>query len=172
MSINTFRELLIQELQELNDAENQIIRGLPQLEKIISNQDFKQFLKKILLDTKEQSSRLKKALQLLDANEGREQCRALTSMMSDVEENIKKFKLPLLKEAAIIGAIQKIKHFSIASYGTALAHAKLLKLDEIEDLLNQTLEEKAAADKKLTKIAEGSFFKEGINEEALHKAHR
>lgn len=76
-------------------------------------------------------------------------------------------------DAAIIRAAQKIEHYEIASYGTLHNFAKQLELDsEINKLLQQTLVEENSADKKLTKIAEGSFFTTGVNQEAAHIAAR
>ena len=73
-------------------------------------------------------------------------------------------------DAGIIGAAQKVEHYEIASYGTLRSFAEHLDFDdEIINLIQDSLDEEGAADKKLTKIAEGSFFSEGVNQEAAEK---
>ena len=74
---------------------------------------------------------------------------------------------PAAKDAALIAAAQRVEHYEIAAYGTARTLADELDLDEAKDLLDQTLDEEADADKLLTKIATGGMFKAGINEAAV-----
>ena len=69
-----------------------------------------------------------------------------------------------LRDAAIIGSAQRVEHYEIAAYGTAIAHARLLGRNEIANLLEASLAEEKAADKKLTQIAEGT-----VNLEAAHE---
>jgi ferritin-like metal-binding protein YciE len=73
---------------------------------------------------------------------------------------------PLAKDAALIAAAQRVEHYEIAAYGTARTLADILDLDEARDLLDQTLDEEANADKRLTKIATGGLFRAGVNERA------
>jgi hypothetical protein len=69
-----------------------------------------------------------------------------------------------LRDAAIIGSAQRVEHYEIAAYGTVIAHARLLGRNEIANLLEASLAEEKAADKKLTQIAEGT-----VNLEAAHE---
>jgi hypothetical protein len=71
-----------------------------------------------------------------------------------------------LRDAAIIGSAQRVEHYEIAAYGTILAHARLLGLDEVVTLLEPTLEEEKAADEKLTAIAEGVVNLDAADEDA------
>jgi ferritin-like metal-binding protein YciE len=59
-----------------------------------------------------------------------------------------------LRDATIIGAAQRVEHYEMAAYGTAIAYARLLDKQEVVDLLEETLAEEKAADEKLTEIAE------------------
>src|SRR6185295_18576187 len=59
-----------------------------------------------------------------------------------------------LRDAVIIGSAQRVEHYEIAAYGTAIAHARLLEQDDVVELLEASLEEEKAADEKLTEIAE------------------
>ena len=70
------------------------------------------------------------------------------------------------KDAALIAAAQRVEHYEIAAYGTARTLADVLDLDDAKDLLDQTLDEEAEADKLLTKIATGGLLKSGLNAQA------
>jgi hypothetical protein len=70
-----------------------------------------------------------------------------------------------LRDAVIIGAAQRVEHYEIAAYGTAIAHARLLELNEVASLLEETLEEEKDADKKLTDIAESVVNLDAASEE-------
>lgn len=74
---------------------------------------------------------------------------------------------PAVKDAALIGAAQRVEHYEIAAYGTARTLADELGLGDAEDLLDQTLDEESNADKLLTKIATGGLMKAGVNEQAV-----
>ena len=117
-------------------------------------------------ETKQQVKRLETALGNLQADIYGETCVGMKGLISEGTEIIKSNSPAVLKDAALIGAAQKIEHYEIAGYGTAKAQAKLLDMSEIVDLLDETLEEEASADKKLTKIAEGTMFTSGINKQA------
>ena len=75
---------------------------------------------------------------------------------------------PAVRDAGLIAAAQRVEHYEIAGYGTARTLADQLDLGDAKDLLDQTLDEEANADKLLTKIATGGMFKAGINQQAAH----
>lgn len=166
MKFNSLEELLIKELQDLYSAENQLIEALPKVHSAATNPELKEAIKKHLAETKQQVKRLETALGSLQAEFEGETCKAMKGLISECEDVIKSQAPAALKDAALIGAAQRVEHYEIAGYGTAKAHAKLLDLDEIVDLLDETEKEEAHADKKLTKIAEGSMFTSGINKQA------
>lgn len=166
--ITSFEELLIHELKDLYDAENQLIHALPTLAKEAENPELKEAIKQHLEETKHQATRLEKILKMLKIDHKEKQtCKAMEGLVEEAQEVLKEFPKSILRDAAIIGAAQRVEHYEIAGYGTAKAHAKLLDLNQIVELLDETLEEESAADKKLTKIAEGTFFTTGVNKKAL-----
>lgn len=166
MQLDSMEKLLVNELQDLFSAENQLLKALPKMQNAASSHELKEALKKHLAETKLQAERLETALNLLQADTKGQVCEAMKGLITEAEEILNSSSSAILKDAAMIGAAQKIEHYEIAGYGTAKAHAKLLDLDEIADLLAETLEEESAADKKLTKIAEGSLFNSGVNKKA------
>ncbi len=166
MKFNNLEELLVNELQDLYSAEVQLVDALPKMQEAASSPDLKEAFKKHLAETKQQVKRLETALRNLQADAAGVTCKAMKGLISEGEEILKSQAPAILKDAAIIGAAQKIEHYEIAGYGTAKAHAKMLDFDEIAELLDDTLQEEGAADKKLSKIAEGSMFVSGINKKA------
>ncbi|MBN9378266.1 MAG: hypothetical protein BGO14_06330 [Chlamydiales bacterium 38-26] len=166
MQLDSMEKLLVNELQDLFSAESQLLKALPKMQNAASSHELKEALKKHLAETKLQAERLETALNLLQADTKGQVCEAMKGLITEAEEILNSSSSAILKDAAMIGAAQKIEHYEIAGYGTAKAHAKLLDLDEIADLLAETLEEESAADKKLTKIAEGSLFNSGVNKKA------
>jgi ferritin-like metal-binding protein YciE len=95
-----------------------------------------------------------------------ESCDAMRGLVHEGEKTIATEGDPTVKDAALIAAAQRVEHYEIAAYGTARTLADELDLDDAQDLLDQTLDEEANADKLLTKIATGGMLKTGINEQA------
>lgn len=162
-------ELFLDELADMYSSEKQIVKSLPKLIKAASFPELKEALNKHWNETENQVRRLEKIFSILDLQPEEKTCEAMEGILKEADELVgSKEKSPTL-DAAIICAGQKVEHYEIASYGTLRSFAKHLDLDsEIIDLLQDTLYEEGAADKKLTKIADGSFFSfnGGVNTEA------
>jgi ferritin-like metal-binding protein YciE len=166
-------QLFVDELEDMNSSENQIVDSLPDLIKLASLPELKESLSKHLKETENQVSRIKKIYSILKLTPKENTCEAMEGLLKEAQElTQKKAKSPTL-DAAIISAAQKVEHYEMASYGTLHSFAKHLDLDsQVAHLLQETLDEEGAADKKLTKIAEGSFFSSGINKEAAEVGFR
>ena len=165
--------LFVDELQDMYSAENQIIESLPKLIKLASLADLRDALSSHLKETENQAARIEKIFSILDLDIKGKHCKAMEGLLKESDDIVKnKSKSPLL-DAAIISAAQKVEHYEIASYGTLRSFAHHLELDsEIIDLIQENLNEEGAADKKLTKIADGSFFSSGVNKEAVEAKRR
>lgn len=159
--------LLIEELYDLYDAEHQILKHLPKIEKEVSSPHLKEALRNHYKETKEQVKRLHHIFDILDVNYTGKHSAGMAGVLLEGSKFIKRFHKSPIKDCAIIGAAQKVEHYEIAGYGTARAYAKLLGYDEIEDLLTDTIEEEAHADDRFSEIAEGTFFTTGLNKKAL-----
>lgn len=175
MTQSAFYNVFVELLKDIFDAENQIVQNLPKVIQAASNPDLKEALSSHLDETKNQVQRLKKIFKTLNENPTGITCKAMQGLFAEGDEFIKKKEPPAVKDACLIIACQKVEHYEIASYGSAIALARHLTnagsnvridFDEIVDTLRQTLDEESAADEKLTDLAEGGFFKKGINEEA------
>jgi ferritin-like metal-binding protein YciE len=173
-NMNQLKDLLKHEVEDLYSAEEQIIEALPKMIDKANSNKLKQALQDHLDVTEQQKERLDQVLELLneesDESEGqgilglfngKEKCKAMQGLIEEGEDLMDKDMSPEVADAAIIAAAQKIEHYEIASYGTAKAYAQELQLDEVEDLLEETLDEEYEADGLLTQLAESR-----INERA------
>jgi ferritin-like metal-binding protein YciE len=88
-------------------------------------------------------------------------------LLKEGDEVIKAMGDSTVKDAALIAAAQRVEHYEMAVYGTVRTFAREMGYDDAADLLQKTLDEEGDADKKLTKIAEGGFLSDGINEKAM-----
>src|SRR5437868_5116209 len=110
--------------------------------------------------------RVEEALGELGVSNPTEVCKGMKGLIAEGEELMQRAGDPIAKDAALIGAAQRVEHYEIAGYGTARQLGDDCGFDGIRDLMDQTLEEESQADKLLTKIATGGMFKAGINRQA------
>ena len=90
-------------------------------------------------------------------------CKGMEGLIKEGEEVLKEKTAPQVKDAAVIGAAQKVEHYEMAGYGTAIAYAELMDHANAVKLLKQTLKEEENTDKKLSKLAESSINKKALN---------
>ena len=153
--IDSMRTLLVQELRDLYDAEKRLTKAIPKLVKETTSDDLSTALEEHMRETEEQVSRIERAFQALGEPAKAKECAGMRGIIEEGDEHVgEDFADDGLRDATIIGAAQRVEHYEIAAYGTAAAHAKLLGLDEVVQLLEETLEEEKAADEKLSEIAE------------------
>jgi ferritin-like metal-binding protein YciE len=98
-----------------------------------------------------------------------ETCEGMKGLLEEGEQIITSEGDPVAKDAALIAAAQRVEHYEIAAYGTARTLADELGIGDAKELLDQTLDEEANADKLLTKLATGGMFRSGINQEAASR---
>jgi ferritin-like metal-binding protein YciE len=153
MSVGTLEELFIDELKDLYSAEKQIVRALPKLAKAASTQELQQALLNHLEETKGQVERLDQIAEIVGKKLTGKTCAGMKGVLEEGSEVLDEVEKGNVRDAALIGASQRVEHYEMAGYGTARDFAKLLGMKDVADLLEQTLEEEKAADKKLTGIA-------------------
>ncbi len=152
--MESLRDVLIEELKDLYDAEKQLVKALPKMAKAASNEELKEAFESHLEETKGHVERLEQAFQLLEEKAKSKPCEAMKGLISEGQQTVQEdFSEPLL-DSAIICAAQKVEHYEIAGYGTVCAWARSMGLEDVADLLGQTLAEEKAADEKLTEVAE------------------
>lgn len=148
------QELLEDELKDLFNAENQIIKALPRMAKAASSPELKRAFEKHLAETRRQVTRLEQIGRALDMKLTGKKCKGMEGLIEEGKELLEEDLDGNALDAGLIGAAQKVEHYEIAAYGTARTHAQLLGYDKVARLLQQTLDEEGATDKKLTTIAE------------------
>jgi len=156
--------LLTNELADLYDAENQIIKALPKMIDECSSTELQEALQEHLTITQKQVTRLDQIFRDLGEKPSKK-CKGMAGIIAEGEELLKEDFEESTKDAGIIGAAQKVEHYEIASYGTARTLAEFLGHQRAAELLEQTLEEEKEADKLLTQIAESSINSEASEEE-------
>ncbi len=167
------KELLIDELEDILSAEEQIVEALPEMASAAQSSDLKHAFESHLKETKGQIQRLTKIFKLLEIEKKEKFCKGTKGLIDECKEVLKEFKSPsAMRDAALISKAQRIEHYEIAAYGTVCTYAEEIDLDDIADLLQETLDEEASADKKLSKIAEGGLLKTGINQKANMQSNK
>lgn len=160
-------DLLVHELQDLFHAETQVLENLPNIIKNASNDKLKQVLRDHIKETRQQVDRINKIFRIWGIPLKHQYCAGMSGLWDEGTELLSNCLNHAIKDATIIAIIQKIKHYEIASYGTARAFANLLDLKDVAAFLKESEEEEVALDKLLTKVAEGSFFTTGVNKLAI-----
>ena len=153
-SMETLQELLVHELQDLYNAENQIIKALPRMAKRTTSTELREAFEEHLSQTEMQAQRLERALALLDAPVRGKNCDGMQGILEEGRKLMEEDSSDDVLNAGLIAAAQKVEHYEIASYGSVKAWAELLGQDEITALLEETLEEEEATDRKLSELAE------------------
>ena len=151
---NPLEELLVDELKDLYSAENQIIKALPKMAKAASSPELKRAFERHLEETRRQVERLNQIGEALDIRLTGKKCKGMEGLIEEGKEIMEEDLDDNAIDAGLIGAAQKVEHYEIAGYGTARTHAELLGHTKVAKLLQQTLDEEGATDKKLTALAE------------------
>ena len=159
--MNPLQELLHDELKDLYSAENQIIKALPKMVKAAESPDLKRAFERHLEETKRQAERLDEIANELDVKLTGKKCKGMEGVLEEGKEAIAELDTENM-DAGLIGAAQKVEHYEIAAYGTARTHAEMLGYRRVAKLLQQTLDEEGATDKKLTALAESIINVEAI----------
>lgn len=150
----TLKDFLIEELKDLYSAEKQITKVLPKMVKAATSEELKNVFNDHLKETENQIDRLDKISKKLGKSLTGKKCKAMEGLANEGKEIIEEDMEDEVRDVALICGAQKVEHYEMASYGCARTYARLLGMDDIKDLLQQTLDEEGAADKNLTEIAE------------------
>lgn len=148
------RELYIEELKDLYNAENQLVKALPKMAKAASSEELRQGFEEHLEQTKGHVQRLEQIFQALGESPKGKKCKGMEGLVEEGSEVMQEDFEGALMDAAIIGAAQRVEHYEIAAYGTVCAFAEELGESEQNSLLNETLQEEKETDEKLTQLAQ------------------
>jgi len=137
---------------------------LPKMAKAAASEELRMGFETHLEETEKQIERLEAIFEELGENPKGKKCKAMAGLIDEGKEVIEEDGEDAVKDAALIAAAQKVEHYEIASYGTLRTYAQLLGNKKAAELLQETLDEEAATDEKLTELAQN------INAEAQSAA--
>ncbi|HEX3728146.1 MAG TPA: ferritin-like domain-containing protein [Pirellulales bacterium] len=153
MKLDSLENLFVHELKDLLSAEKQLVKALPKMAKGASSSLLQTAFKKHLDQTKVHVERLEKIFGLLGKPARAEHCKAMEGLIEEGADLLEEDGSPMVKDAALIGAAQRVEHYEISAYGTTRTLAELLGQSGAVKLLQQTLNEEKETDEKLTKLA-------------------
>jgi ferritin-like metal-binding protein YciE len=168
MQLNSLEDVLADQLGDLRSAEEQLVEALPKVAAAAHSEELREAFQHHLEETRGHLQRLEE-IAAPGMTVPMETCEGMKGLLQEGEQIVSAEGDPLAKDAALIAAAQRVEHYEIAAYGTARTLADELGLEDAKDLLDQTLDEEANADKLLTKIATGGMFRSGINREAARE---
>jgi ferritin-like metal-binding protein YciE len=153
MASETLQDLLIETLRDTYNAEKQIVKALPRMAKAANSDELRAAFEEHLEVTKEQVTRLEQVFKELGVPVRGKHCVAMEGLIEEGKEVMEEDHDPEVLDAGLIAAAQKIEHYEIAAYGTVRTWAEMLGLTSAAQLLQQTLDEEAETDEKLTQLA-------------------
>lgn len=160
--MKTLEDLFEHQLKDLYSAETQLVKALPKMVESAKDQKLKKAFQDHLEETKNHKTRLEDICKELKINPEGETCKAMQGLIKEAEGFINEKPSDEVLNAGIIAEAQRVEHYEISGYGTAVCYAKELGHTKIAGILKQTLDEEYGADDKLTKMAESR-----INEKAI-----
>jgi ferritin-like metal-binding protein YciE len=153
MKLETATDLYIHQLKDLYSAEKQLIKALPKMAKAATSEKLRAGFEQHLEETKGHAARLEKVLASHKQSTRGPKCKAMEGLIEEGAEMIEEEADPEVKDAGLIIAAQKVEHYEISGYGSAVTFANLIGDKEGAKLLKQTQDEESATDAKLTKLA-------------------
>jgi ferritin-like metal-binding protein YciE len=162
MAMKSLEDLFIDELRDLYNAENQLLKALPKMAKAASSPELRTAFTDHLTETEGHVARLEQVFEELGKSPKGKTCKAMKGLVEEGGEIIEEDAEEHVRDAGLIAAAQRVEHYEMAGYGTVATFARILGQSQIEKLLRQTLKEEGAADKKLTTLAEST-----VNDKAL-----
>jgi ferritin-like metal-binding protein YciE len=162
MKIETMEDLLLEQVEDLYDAERRLVKALPKMAEASTSQSLRQAFESHLLETEGHVTRLESVFRTLGQDPKTHTCDAMKGLISEGEDTISDIDQSSLRDAGLIAAANRVEHYEIAAYGSARTFAQTLGLGQVASLLEQTLQEEKKADQKLTQLAESM-----VNDQAL-----
>ncbi len=155
--ITTLKDLFVEQAQDIYDGEMQQTKAIPTILEKVTSPELKSLIKHHIDETRIQIDRLNTIFRMLDLSPVGERCKTMSALIDETSGLIKRCNDPEVLDAGLITSLQHINHCEIAGYGSVIAYAKTLGMDNLAYIFNQTLEEEKKADLELTKIAEKSI---------------
>lgn len=156
--LDTLKSVLEEQVKDLYNAENQLVKALPKMAKKASSENLRTAFESHLEETRGHIERLAAVAQILDTKPGGKTCKAMQGLVEEGKEVLEEDGQGSVIDAALIAAARRVEHYEIAAYGSARAMAEQLGEPKIIKLLQETLDEEKAADEKLSGISTGEVL--------------
>ena len=153
MTLDTMNDLLVHQLRDLYSAERQILLVWPQLIQRTSSRRLALALEEHRGESVKQVARLLECFEMLDASPHGVRCRGMEGLLVECLAGLSEHSDPAVRDAGIIADAQRVEGYELAVYGTARIFAEALEMPQIVAMLERTLAEEEAADRKLSEIA-------------------
>lgn len=148
------QELFENQLKDILWAEQELTRFMPKIVQQVTSRELKKTFEQHMKITEEQVRRLENIFEIIGSKPEAEKCDGMEGLVKEAEKIIEEAEPGVIRDAFIIGAVQKVEHYEMASYGTLRALATIIGEYEVASLLGETLEEEKEADFRLTEVAE------------------
>jgi ferritin-like metal-binding protein YciE len=152
----TLDDLFLDTLKDIYYAEKQIVKTLPKMAKAATAPELKAGFEKHLEESEIHVDRLEQVFELIGKPARGKTCEAIIGIIDEGKTIMDEFKGTSALDAGLVSAAQAVEHYEIARYGTLKTWAQQLGLQEAVTLLDATLKEEVATDKKLTQVAESN----------------
>jgi ferritin-like metal-binding protein YciE len=157
MKLEHLKDLYVEELKDIYSAETQLVKALPKMAKAAHSPQLQESFNLHLQQTKGHVERLEQIFEKLGEKPTGKTCKGMAGLITEGEEMMSEKGEPEVIDAGLISAAQRVEHYEIAAYGCARTYARMLGERDAEKILQQTLTEEEATDKKLTVLAESSI---------------
>jgi ferritin-like metal-binding protein YciE len=165
MKIESMEDLFLEQIEDLYDAEQRLVKALPKMAEAATSPALRQAFESHLGETKGHVTRLEQVFQAIQKKPKSQTCDAMKGLIEEGEDLVSNTDQSPVRDAGLIASANRVEHYEIAAYGSVQAFAKTLGITEAVRLLETTLNEEKKADEKLTKLAESS-----VNQGALRAA--
>lgn len=153
MNPESLKELLVDNLRDLYDAEKQLTKTLPKVAESVSNEQLVSGIHEHLETTKKQAERLEQMFELLGEQPKGKPCAGMKGILEEGEEHLSEQESDELKNTVAIAGSRKVEHYEIVAYTAALELAQAMGNTKVERLIKQTLAEEVRMDKKLAALS-------------------
>lgn len=154
------QDLFEHEIKDLYSAEKQLVDALPKMVEAASDSELTKAFSDHLEETKNHFESIKKICDELDINPTSTKCKAMEGLIEEAEGMIKEEAQKDVKDAGLIACAQRVEHYEISGYGTAVRFAKELNKKDIAKQLQTILDQEYNADNLLDKLAENRLNKQ------------
>jgi ferritin-like metal-binding protein YciE len=164
MKKNSLRHLYLEELKDLYNAENQLVKALPKMAKAATSEELRAGFEEHLEQTKGHVSRLEEIFEAMEESPKGKKCKGMEGLITEGSEMIGEDPGDEELDAGLISAAQRVEHYEIAGYGSVRTYARLLGDEDAASLLEETLKEEKETDQKLSSLAEQINLQAGESE--------